>query len=122
MASSAPIVPRSGNSMFDCPDESHTAPTRTSFTTISLEPLTTMLKGPVFVWLRLSRTRHRPLASAAVSALASPTRTVTDSPGPDHPHTGTSALRIRTMWSEKIEASLTWDHPAAVHQTARLSA
>src|SRR5436305_1013097 len=85
--------------MFDCPEPTHTSPTRTSSIVIVFEPETVSLSGPPAV-RGSSLTLHLPSWSAVAVFSWERNLTVTFSSGAALPQTGTARSRWRTMWSE----------------------
>ena len=86
------------NSIFDCPEPTHTSPTSTSCTWIVLLPAMVMSYGPPGFSF-VNRTIQRPSAPATALRCCFRKVTVTFSPGAAVPHTGTDIPLCNTAWS-----------------------
>ena len=95
------------NSMFDCPDPSHTSPTSTSWIVIVFRPAIVICVAPAIGGSGASRTVHLPSAPASADCDCPSSVTVTRSPGVARPHTGTGIPCCTTMWSENSAAGVT---------------
>ncbi len=92
--------------MFDCPEQSQTSPTYTSFKATTFFPLISSWYGPPAFCL-FSRTIHLPEPSATVVWLALFKLTVICSPLVAIPQTGIATSRCNTIWSQNKEDGLT---------------
>ena len=97
-ASVPPVAWRSGHSMFDWPEATHTSPDHTSSRVIVFDvPAIVIVNGPPAGRAGRS-TLHLPSAPAVARAGGPPARaTVTPSPGAAQPHTRAGTSRWRTM-------------------------
>ena len=91
------LLPQSGSSVLDCPEQNHTSPTRTSFADAtappdSAESVRPSQQAPIAP----SFTHHLPSAPAVASRVIPANDTFTFAPGSAVPHTGTSRPRWRT--------------------------
>ena len=88
---------RTGNSMFDCPEQRNTSPTSTSCTDCATPdlPCAVNTKGPPALNAG-NVTLHRPEASARALALTAASETVMSSPPAACPHTSMGLSRCKT--------------------------
>ena len=100
------IQPSSGISIFDCPEQIQTSPTRTfAYSTDSSPEKIFTANGPPASGV-CSFSLHAPFASALVSAFSPQLAAAdTSASGDAFPQTETRVFRLKTMLSEKIAGS-----------------
>jgi hypothetical protein len=83
--------------MLDWPEQIQTSPTRTSLYVSVFFPAIVMVSGVVPAFSGSSVTSHLPSAPAVALPVSPPTVTVTFSPAPAVPHTGSFVPACSTM-------------------------
>src|SRR5258706_8868921 len=94
------------NSMFDCPEATHTSPTSTSWNVMAFEAFTVSVKGPPAEDGGRYKL-HLPRSSAVVLACVPRNSAATRSPDAAIPHTWMGRSRCTTMWSENRAGTVT---------------
>src|ERR1700686_2558492 len=98
--------------MFDCPETSHTSPTRTSLSSILFLPSMVIEPGVAFACIASSRIIHFPSLSAVVLLAFPAKRTVTGSPASAVPQIGTARSRCNPIASLITSGSTTFARTA----------
>ena len=102
--------------MLLCPEQSHTSPTRTSFTST---PFALRTRPSADASIGARRTSQRPSAPAVADTDCPANVTVTRSPASAVPHTATGFPRCSTMPSPNGEANFTAADADKAHSATR---